>query len=144
MVSFCRQGVGRESSADHNIGYRAKTDSASDKLQSLQWQRTYCIIRYQDTVWHKRVCSFAFLEHYNPVHNSGGAVDIAEMSARLHICFTGAFPECLGNIGTLVQLILSENNITGPLPPSFGENLPNMTQFKASSNPIGGKVFLSF
>ncbi|KAK9902614.1 hypothetical protein WJX75_000035 [Coccomyxa subellipsoidea] len=52
--------------------------------------------------------------------------------------FYGAFPECLGNIGTLVQLILSENNITGPLPPSFGENLPNMTQFKASSNPIGG------
>jgi hypothetical protein len=62
------------------------------------------------------------------------------MLKQLRNCFTGPFPECLGNMGTLVKLLLSENNITGPLPSSFGENLPSMTQFKASSNPIGGKT----
>ena len=66
-------------------------------------------------------------------------MDIAKTFAH---CFTGPFPECLGNIGTLVKLLLSENNITGPLPPSFGENLPIMNQFKASSNPIGGETLL--
>ncbi len=42
-------------------------------------------------------------------------------------------------MASLKLLVIPENNITGPLTSSFGENMVNLTQFKAGSNPIGGK-----
>ncbi|CAN8268379.1 unnamed protein product [Cochlearia groenlandica] len=53
--------------------------------------------------------------------------------------FTGPIPSSLGNLLSLRRLLLSANNLTGSIPESFS-NLKNMTDFRIDGTSLSGKI----
>ncbi|KAI3981030.1 hypothetical protein MKX01_036576 [Papaver californicum] len=79
-------------------------------------------------------------------NNIGGSIpkEIAEIVTLQHLVLTdnqleGPLPPELGKLTRLTQLALSGNNFTGVLPATFA-NLKNMGDFKIAGTSISGKI----
>ncbi|XP_022981270.1 probable leucine-rich repeat receptor-like serine/threonine-protein kinase At3g14840 isoform X2 [Cucurbita maxima] len=70
-----------------------------------------------------------------PEWSSTKLLNISLLGNRL----TGSIPKTIGNISTLVELVLEMNHLSGSLPPELG-NLPSLSRLLLTSNNFSGEL----
>ncbi|CAA7013862.1 unnamed protein product [Microthlaspi erraticum] len=74
-----------------------------------------------------------------PIPPQFGAIStLADVNLEDNL-LTGSLPSNLGNLRSLVRLLLSANNFTGQIPESLS-NLKNLTEFRIDGNSLSGKI----
>ncbi|XP_031287811.1 probably inactive leucine-rich repeat receptor-like protein kinase At5g48380 [Pistacia vera] len=80
------------------------------------------------------ICKFAGVECWHPDENKVLNIRLSDMGLR------GQFPRDIINCSSLTGLDLSNNNLSGPIPPDISARLKYVTSLDLSSNNFSGEI----